>query len=404
MQVLKFGGSSVANSANIQKVTAIVQSAIQKEATVLVVSALGGVTDQLLKTGELASRADESYKTLLKEMETRHLDAVRELLPIQQQSATLSLVKQQFNELDGICDGVFLLGELSARTKDRIVSYGELLSSMMISARLQSLGTDQLWVDARKLIATNSNHGNASIDFSVTEKRVQEHFAKNSHQLYVVPGFIAGDADGNTTTLGRGGSDYTAAIFASAVKATALEIWTDVSGMMTADPRLVQNAKPISRISYQEAMELSHFGAKIIYPPTIQPVMSKNIPVWVKNTFAPDEYGTLIENESAVTDSFIRGISSISSISLLSLEGSGMIGIPGFSKRLFEALANERVNVILITQSSSEHSICVGINQVDTEKAKQTIDSAFSYEIQTGKVDPLKVETGLSIVALVGSR
>jgi aspartokinase/homoserine dehydrogenase 1 len=404
MQVLKFGGSSVANSANIQKVTAIVQSAIQKEATVLVVSALGGVTDQLLKTGELASRADESYKTLLKEMETRHLDAVRELLPIQQQSATLSLVKQQFNELDGICDGVFLLGELSARTKDRIVSYGELLSSMMISARLQSLGTDQLWVDARKLIATNSNHGNASVDFSVTEKRVQEHFADNPHQLYVVPGFIAGDADGNTTTLGRGGSDYTAAIFASAVKATALEIWTDVSGMMTADPRLVQNAKPISRISYQEAMELSHFGAKIIYPPTIQPVMSKNIPVWVKNTFAPDEYGTLIENESAVTDSFIRGISSISSISLLSLEGSGMIGIPGFSKRLFEALANERVNVILITQSSSEHSICVGINQVDTEKAKQTIDSAFSYEIQTGKVDPLKVETGLSIVALVGEQ
>lgn len=404
MQVLKFGGSSVANSANIQKVTAIVESAIQKEATVLVVSALGGITDLLIKTGELASQADESYKSLLKEMETRHLDAVRELLPIQQQSATLSLVKQQFNELDGVCDGVFLLGELSPRTKDRIVSYGELLSSMMISARLQSLGIDQLWVDARKLITTNSNHGNASVDFITTEKNIQDHFTKNPHQLYVVPGFISSDANQNTTTLGRGGSDYTAAIFASAVQATALEIWTDVSGMMTADPRLVQNAKPISRISYQEAMELSHFGAKIIYPPTIQPVMSKNIPVWVKNTFAPDEYGTLIENESAVTDSFIRGISSITSISLLSLEGSGMIGIPGFSKRLFEALANERVNVILITQSSSEHSICVGINQVDTEKAKQTIDNAFSYEIQTGKVEPLKVETGLSIVALVGEQ
>jgi aspartokinase/homoserine dehydrogenase 1 len=404
MQVLKFGGSSVANSANIQKVTAIVASAIKKEATVLVVSALGGITDLLLTTGELASHSEESYKTLLKEMETRHLDAVRELLPIQQQSGTLSLVKQQFNELDGICDGVFLLGELSPRTKDRIVSYGEILSSMMISARLQSLGIDQLWVDARKLVATNSNHGNASVDFNSTEEKIQAHFNTNPHQLYVVPGFIAGDADGNTTTLGRGGSDYTAAIFASAVKATALEIWTDVSGMMTADPRLVQNAKPISRISYQEAMELSHFGAKIIYPPTIQPVMSKNIPVWVKNTFAPDEYGTLIENESAVTDSFIRGISSIGNISLLSLEGSGMIGIPGFSKRLFEALANERVNVILITQSSSEHSICVGINQVDTEKAKQTIDNAFSYEIQTGKVDPLKVETGLSIVALVGEQ
>jgi aspartokinase/homoserine dehydrogenase 1 len=404
MQVLKFGGSSVANSANIQKVTGIVESAIKKEATVLVVSALGGITDLLLKTGELASQADESYKTLLKEMETRHLDAVRELLPIQQQSATLSLVKQQFNELDGICDGVFLLGELSPRTKDRIVSYGELLSSMMISARLQSLGINQLWVDARKIITTNSNHGNASVDFVATEKKIQDHFKQNPFQLYVVPGFISSDAEGNTTTLGRGGSDYTAAIFSSAVQASALEIWTDVSGMMTADPRLVQNAKPISRISYQEAMELSHFGAKIIYPPTIQPVMSKNIPVWIKNTFAPDEYGTLIENESAITDSFIRGISSISSISLLSLEGSGMIGIPGFSKRLFEALANERVNVILITQSSSEHSICVGINQIDTDKAKQTIDNAFSYEIQTGKVEPLKVETGLSIVALVGEQ
>ncbi|MEO8172153.1 MAG: bifunctional aspartate kinase/homoserine dehydrogenase I [Sediminibacterium sp.] len=404
MQVLKFGGSSVANSANIEKIVSIVRSAVQKEPTVLVVSALGGVTDALLQTGELASRSDETYKTLLKEMENRHLDAVRELLPIQQQSATLSLVKQQFNELDGICDGVFLLGELSSRTRDRIVSHGELLSSMMISAKLQSLNIDQLWVDARKLIATNSNHGNAAVDFAITEKKIQNHFIEHPHQLYVVPGFISSDANHNTTTLGRGGSDYTAAIFAAATNASVLEIWTDVSGMMTADPRVVQNAKPINRISYQEAMELSHFGAKIIYPPTIQPVMSRNIPVWVKNTFAPDEYGTLIENVSAVTDDFIRGISSINSISLLSLEGSGMIGIPGFSKRLFEALANESVNVILITQSSSEHSICVGINQTDTNKAKRTIDHAFSYEIQTGKVDPLKVETDLSIVALVGEQ
>jgi aspartokinase/homoserine dehydrogenase 1 len=404
MQVLKFGGSSVANSANIEKVIAIIQSAIKKEATVLVVSALGGVTDALLQTGELASLSDETYKALLKEMENRHLDAVRELLPIQQQSATLSLVKQQFNELDGICDGVFLLGELSPRTKDRIVSHGELLSSMMISAKLQSLDIDQAWVDARKLIATNSNHGNAAVDYSITEKRIQDHFKQNPHTLYVVPGFISSDANHNTTTLGRGGSDYTAAIFAAATHASVLEIWTDVSGMMTADPRLVQNAKPINRISYQEAMELSHFGAKIIYPPTIQPVMSRNIPVWVKNTFAPEEYGTLIENESSVTDSFIRGISSINSISLLSLEGSGMIGIPGFSKRLFEALANDSVNVILITQSSSEHSICVGINETDTDKAKRSIDHAFSYEIQTRKVEPLKVETGLSIVALVGEQ
>ena len=404
MQVLKFGGSSVANSANIHKVVAIVQSAIQKETTVLVVSALGGVTDNLLQTGELASKADENYKELLKKMENRHLDAVRELLPIQQQSTTLSLVKQQFNELDGICDGVFLLGELSPRTKDRIVSYGELLSSIIISAKLQSLGIDQVWIDSRKLISTNSHHGNAVVDFGKTEKNIQDHFKQNPHQLYVAPGFISSDANHNTTTLGRGGSDYTGAIFASAVNASTLEIWTDVSGMMTADPRLVQNAKPINRISYQEAMELSHFGAKIIYPPTIQPVMSKRIPVWVKNTFAPEEYGTLIEIDSAVTDSFIRGISSINKISLLSLEGSGMIGIPGFSKRLFEALATEGVNVILITQSSSEHSICVGINEIDTDKAKRSIDHSFNHEIESGKVEPLKVETGLSIVALVGEQ
>ena len=404
MQVLKFGGSSVSNAANINKVVAIVQSAVKKEPTVLVVSALGGITDQLLQIGHLAATADETYKSLLTEAENRHLDTVRELLPIQQQSATLSAVKQQFNQLDGICDGVFLLRELSPRTRDRIVSYGELLSSMIVSAKIQSLGISQIWLDSRELIITNSHHGNASVDFAETEKRIQDYIAQNPGTLYVVPGFIASDSHKNTTTLGRGGSDYTAAIFAAGVKASLLEIWTDVSGMMTADPRLVQNAKPIQCISYQEAMELSHFGAKIIYPPTIQPVMSKHIPVWIKNTFAPEEHGTLIENESAVTDSFIRGISSINAISLLSLEGSGMIGIPGFSKRLFEALASESVNVILITQSSSEHSICVGINQSDTVKAKQAIDHAFSYEIESGKVEPLKVETGLSIVALVGEQ
>lgn len=404
MQVLKFGGSSVANAANIHKVIAIVQRAVKKEPTVLVVSALGGVTDSLLQVGHLASTAHESYKALLKELEKRHLDTVRDLLPIQQQSATLSQVKQQFNELDGICDGVFLLGELSPRTKDRIVSYGELLSSLTISAAFQSLEADQSWVDSRKLIATNSNHGNAAVVFAVTNQKIQDHFATYPHQLYIAPGFISSDELHNTTTLGRGGSDYTAAIFAAACQATILEIWTDVSGMMTADPRQVQNAKPIQRISYQEAMELSHFGAKIIYPPTIQPVMSKNIPVWIKNTFAPEEYGTLIENESAVTDSFIRGISSINKISLLSLEGSGMVGIPGFSKRLFEALANESVNVILITQSSSEHSICVGINEADKNKAKKSIDHAFSFEVQNGTIEPLKIESGLSIVALVGEQ
>ena len=404
MQVLKFGGSSVATAANINKVVAIVLLAVKKEPVLLVVSALSGVTDALLQTGKYAELGNEAYKIVLKELEQKHLNTVRELLPIQQQSSTLSLVKQKFNELEGITDGVFLLGELSNRTKDRLASYGEILSSLIIAAKVNSVPFAQQWVDSRLLIRTNANYGNAAVDFIVSNQNIQQFFSNNPAQLYIAPGFIAADASNNTTTLGRGGSDYTSAIYAAALKASVLEIWTDGSGMMTADPRLVNNAKPIQQISYQEAMELSHFGAKIIYPPTIQPVMAQNIPVWIKNTFAPDEHGTLVENTSAISNNIIRGISSINKISLLSLEGTGMIGIPGFSKRLFEALANETVNVILITQSSSEHSICVGINEVDTNKAKQAIDHAFGYEISYGKVEPLKVETGLSIIALVGEQ
>ena len=404
MKVLKFGGSSVANAENIEKVVNIVLAQTGTDKIAVVVSAMGGVTDSLLKIATLAATADETYKTALELLEQKHLELVRSLLPIQQQSATLSLVKQHFNDLEGICDGVYLLKELSLRTQDKIVSYGELLSSQIIAARFQSLGVQQIWVDSRHLIVTNSGYSNASVDFTVTNERIHSWFKANEAKYYIIPGFIAANLAEHTTTLGRGGSDYTGAIYAAALDASVLEIWTDVSGMMTADPRLVSNAKPIERISYQEAMELSHFGAKIIYPPTIQPVMIKKIPVWIKNTFSPSDHGTLIESHTETANEFIRGISSITSISLLSLEGSGMIGIPGFSKRLFEALANEQVNVILITQSSSEHSICVGINEADTLKAKRAVDNAFSYEIQTGKVDPLIVETNLAIVALVGEQ
>ncbi|SKA15002.1 bifunctional aspartate kinase/homoserine dehydrogenase I [Sediminibacterium ginsengisoli] len=405
MKVLKFGGSSVANAANMNKVIEIVQESIQKDKTVLVVSALGGVTDALLQAGAQASVGNDAYKEALKELEQKHLDTVRALLPIQQQSATLSLVKQHFNELENICDGVSLLRELSGRTKDRIVSFGELLSSLIISAKLQTLHADLQWVDARQLVVTDSAFGNAAVDFEATNENIAAYFRANQHQLYVVPGFIAADQQKNTTTVGRGGSDYTGAIFAAALNAAVLEIWTDVSGMMTADPRVVQNAKPINHISYQEAMELSHFGAKIIYPPTIQPVMSRNIPVWVKNTFAPKAYGTLIEQVlTANGNDFIRGISSINNIALLSLEGTGMVGVPGFSKRLFEALANEQVNVILITQSSSEHSICVAINDANAIVAKRSIDQAFNHELRSGLLEPVKVEQGLSVVAVVGEK
>jgi len=402
MQVLKFGGTSVANADNINKTVNIISEAVIKDKTIVVVSALGGITDALIQCGMSAAAEDETFKEKLQAIEQRHLETVKALIPITHQSSALSLVKKRCNELEDICDGIFLLGELSVRTLDKIVSYGELLSSQILSARLITLGIDNIWKDSRELIATDSQFGYAVVDFEVTFKKMNEFFSTSDQSLFIVPGFIASDAKGITTTLGRGGSDYTAAIYASSVHATTVEIWTDVSGMMTADPRLVSNAKAIPNISYQEAMELSHFGAKVIYPPTIQPVMDRNIPVWIKNTFAPHDSGTLIEKVVSKNGSSIRGITSINRIALLSLEGSGMVGIPGFSKRLFESLSSEKINVILITQASSEHSICVGVEEAGALKAKATVDRAFDNEIKNGKVEPLIIEQGLAIVALVG--
>ena len=402
MNVLKFGGSSVGSADAIKKVMAVAGSRAANEKIILVVSALGGTTDALIDCGNMAAAGNETYKDNLQKIEQRHLDTVKELIPIQHQSSVLSLVKKMCNELEDICNGVFLLNELSDRTKDRIVSYGELMSSQIISNAFALNGTSNAWMDSRNVIKTNSNYNFAAVDFSLTNKNVIEFVNTVKENLIVAPGFIASDTNNITTTLGRGGSDYTAAIYAAIVNAGVLEIWTDVSGMMTADPRWVANAKVIPCISYQEAMELSHFGAKVIYPPTIQPVMSKGIPVLIKNTFAPKDAGTLIQNKVEVNGSIIRGISSINNIALISLEGSGMVGIPGFSKRLFEALSNAKINVILITQSSSEHSICVGIDSSGADKAKEVVDSTFTYEIAIGKVDPLIVEKDLSIIALVG--
>ena len=402
MQVLKFGGTSVANAENINKVVGIVKETVKKDKTVVVVSALGGITDLLLGAAALAAEGNESYKDKLATIEQRHFDAVKLLIPVAQQSQLLSLVKKSCNEIEDICNGIFLLRELTARSKDRIGSYGEWLSSQIIAAKFNADGIVAAWKDSRELIVTNSDFTAAEVDFSVTDKKVGDFFSTETSSLFILPGFIATDKNGITTTLGRGGSDYTAAIIASAVDAKLLEIWTDVSGMMTADPRLTSNARIIPNISYQEAMELSHFGAKVIYPPTIQPVMSKGIPVWIKNTFAPADVGTLIESVAHGNGNIVRGISSINNIALISLEGSGMIGIPGFSKRLFEALSSEKINVILITQSSSEHSICVGIDSGLADKAKHAVDEAFANEIALQKVEPLKIETGLSIVALVG--
>jgi len=403
-QVLKFGGSSVANADNIRRVVRIVLDRRDRGPAIVVVSALGGITDTLLACGDQAAAGTDAFRETLAAVEQRHLDTVASLLPIDRQSATLSQVKKHCNDLEDICNGVSLLGELSPRTRDRIVAFGELLSSRIIAAAFAEALPGSDWQDARTLIRTNSAFGNATVDAPATREAVRTHFSRHDAPVTVVPGFIAADAQGATTTLGRGGSDYTAAILASALEADTLEIWTDVSGMMTADPRWVSNVRIIPAISYQEAMELSHFGAKVIYPPTIQPVMSQNIPVWIKNTFAPDDAGTVIENREAPQSDIVRGISGIGRVALLSLEGSGMVGVPGFSKRLFEALANGGINVILITQGSSEHSICVGIDESACERARTLVDDAFAVEIALQKVDPLRIERDLSIIALVGGR
>lgn len=401
MQVIKFGGSSVATADTIKQVASIIQEEIKKDKTIVIVSALGKVTDGLIECGTLAASGDPSYKERLQEIIHRHLDVTRALLPVTNQSGLLSKVMQQFNEIEDICNGIYLLREISNRTTDRISSYGELLSSQIISAYLNCIHIKNKWKDSRELIQTDSNYTKASVNFPVTNNLIAEYFSSSDENVFVLPGFVSCDEQGNTTTLGRGGSDYTASIIGAAVKASVVQIWSDVPGMMTADPRLVVNAKATERISYQEAMELSHFGAKVIYPPTLQPLMALGIPVLIKNTFQPQAHGTLIE--SAVNNNeTIRGISSINNIALLSLEGSGMVGIPGFSKRLFEALAANQVNVILITQASSEHSICVGVEETLAKKAKRVVDDAFSYEIGRGQVNPLIIEKDLAIVALVG--
>ena len=402
MKVLKFGGSSVGSVETIEKVVAIIRDAVERDDCVVVLSAMEGTTDALIEAGCSAERGDDGYIEIISNIGDRHIQTIRKLFDDDSNLPVMDFVETTIKELENLCEGVRLVRELSPKTLDLILSFGELVASRIVSVKLAADGLENGWKDSRLLIRTDSNHGFASVDFAETNKRIKALFEQVIGKLHVFPGFISSDSDGHTTTLGRGGSDYTGAIIAAAVDAEVLEIWTDVSGMMTADPRFVRNVRQISHITYREAMELSHFGAKVIYPPTIQPVMAKGIPILVKNTFEPEHPGTLIEAESTAEKEMIRGITSIDLVTVLSLEGSGMVGIPGFSKRLFDALSRASINVILITQSSSEHSICVAIDEKHAEMAKLAVDREFEYEINVGKIEPLKVESGFSILALVG--
>lgn len=403
MKVMKFGGSSVGSAETMEKVIEIVREALEGGPCAVVLSAMQGTTDQLIEAGRSAERGDDGYIEILSNIAEKHAVAIGKLFGDDDHSEITDFVEITVGELENLCEGVRLVRELSPKTLDRILSFGELVSTKIVAAKLAADGVDNEWLDSRQFIRTNSSHGFAAVDFADTNELIRKHFVSTTEKkLHILPGFIASDDNGATTTLGRGGSDYTAAIIAAAVDADILEIWTDVSGMMTADPRFVRNVRQIPRITYREAMELSHFGAKVIYPPTIQPVMVKGIPLLVKNTFAPRDPGTLVEAESQDESDIIRGITSIDRISVLALEGSGMVGIPGFSKRLFDALSRAEINVILITQSSSEHSICVAIEEKSAEMAKRVVDREFEYEINVGRIDPLRVENGFSILALVG--
>jgi aspartokinase/homoserine dehydrogenase 1 len=402
MKVLKFGGTSVANAQNIKLVLAIVSDKAREEKLIVVVSAFSKITDLLQLASQKAAAGDESFKDILAEIEKKHLDALKELIPVSEQSSLLSHIKRIVNHLETLLDGCYLLGELSSRTSDTILSFGELLSSYIIAEALKQNLKNSSYKDSRELIKTNNHFGKAVVNFDVSNELIVDFFASNEDQVVVMPGFIAASLDGINTTLGRGGSDYTAAILAGALDASDLEIWTDVNGMFTANPKIVKQAQPIAYISYQEAMELSHFGAKVLYPPTIQPVLRKNIPILIKNTFEPAAEGTYISNQVFAQSNPVKGITHIDAITLITLEGSGMIGVSGSSKRLFEVLSNKNINVIFITQASSEHSICIGILNSDADVAEDSINKAFEVEISQNKVEPCIVEKNLCIIALVG--
>ncbi|MDP5027677.1 MAG: bifunctional aspartate kinase/homoserine dehydrogenase I [Flavobacterium sp.] len=402
MIVLKFGGTSVANAQNIKLVLEIVAKKAQNDRLAVVISAFSGVTDLLLKTSNEAALKNESYLTTLEEIKQKHFETISNLVAKKNQNDLLVTITNEIKQLKTLLDGCFLIGELSPRTSDAIVSFGELLSSQIIAVALQEKVSDAIFKDSRELLKTNSNFGKATVNYTVTNSLISNYFNSVKQSVVLLPGFIASDEKGNTTTLGRGGSDFTTAILANGCKATSLEIWTDVSGMFTANPKLVKQAKPIESISYHEAMELSHFGAKVLYPPTIQPVLNASIPIWIKNTFDADANGTLISNAPESNGNPVKGISHIEDIALLTLEGSGMIGVAGSSKRLFEVLSKENINVVFITQASSEHSICIGILNNDADMAKNAIDETFELEIAQNKINPCVVEKDLCIVALVG--
>ena len=399
MKVLKFGGTSVGTVDSINQVIEIIST--NKQPVAVVFSAMGGVTNRLIEVGDLASEGDSKYLDILKSIEERHFAAIRTLVDVKSQSSIIAKIKGNFNEIEDLLKGITYIKELSVRTMDLLVSFGERLSTQIVSFVLNERGINAEYVDARTIIKTNSNFGFAEVDFEETNDLIKSNLTDKA-TTYCVTGFIASNADGVTTTLGRGGSDYTASILGAALNSEVIEIWTDVNGMMTADPRKVKNAFTIPDISYSEAMELSHFGAKVIYPPSLVPAFLKNIPIKVLNTFQSSHPGTTISKEINQKAYSITGISSIDDISLVNLQGNGMIGVAGVSAKVFGLLAENKISVILISQASSEHSICFAVDPKSADKVKEILENGFKIEIQNGDIENISIQSNLSIIAVVG--
>ncbi len=398
MKVLKFGGTSIGSPERIRDVKKIIES--QSSPCLIVVSAFQGMTDDLKLLSELASNRDDVYEILLEKVILKHIEFTKQLTIKAKQAKILKEIKNISDDLRETLSGIYLLRELSKHSLDQTLATGEILSSLILSNVID----DCQLIDARNFIRTDSNFGFANVDFVKTDNLISKGLSGMKKRI-IVPGFIASNERGETTTLGRGGSDYTASIFAAALNAEVLEIWTDVDGFMTADPKKVERAYAIESLTYSEAIELSHFGAKVIYTPTLRPVYKKNIPIIVLNTFNPESKGTIISNKSNNNHpSPIKGISSIDHIDLITLQGTGMVGVSGTSMRLFGALARKSINIVLITQASSEYSITFAVSPSDSVIAADAINDEFKIEILNNKELKILVEKNLSIIAIVGER
>ena len=394
---MKFGGTSVGSVNSMLNVKKIVESVDDK--VIVLVSALGGITDKLIKTSRMASEGDSGYEKEMKEIVNRHIEMVYTVIPAgQKRELLLDCVNELLNELKDIFQGIYLIRDLSPKTSATIVSYGERLSSIIVATLINGAQ----WFDSRQFIKTEKKHNKNILDAELTNKLVCETF-KEIPEVSLVPGFISSDkTTGEVTNLGRGGSDYTASILAAALDADVLEIWTDVDGFMTADPRVISSAYSINELSYVEAMELCNFGAKVVYPPTIYPVCHKNIPILVKNTFNPEAAGTIIKQEASDSSKAIKGISSINDTCLITMTGLGMVGVIGVNHRIFKTLAENGISVFLVSQASSENSTSIGVRNEDASLACEVLNEEFAKEIEMGEISPMKAESGLATVAIVG--